>query len=333
MKKTLLKTLIFFFICGIIYVGFHLYLQFSAKLTVPTKPPAFGVSYIYYFSSAGPIDSVKQNEEVKTDLKNIKDAGFDGIKLNYYFRQNNLVSDLIAKATAERKMYPIGQFTGHTAKPKDRAFTAEELAEWKDFVRYEVKKNKDIIYFWEVWNEPSMTEIFRYGTPAEYLELLKETSKIIKEENPLAKIIVTVDYTDDQSEKFTNEFLRLGGADYLDYLSFHPYNAVEIDPMSRYNLSQIISQEKVLSEKYNKPLWISEIGAPDSVLGEDQQAEFALNLFKTAYENKIPIVWFHWSDRRISIVDNKTGWGLVRKDNTFKPAYEKIKNFIFEIEK
>jgi hypothetical protein len=197
-------------------------------------------------------------------------------------------------------------------------------------VRSEVKQNKNIIYFWEVWNEPAMTEMsFRYGTPAEYLELLERTQKIIKEENPLAKIIVTADYTDTEAETFTDEFLRLGGAKYLDYLSFHPYNA--LDSQGPYNLEETIAQEKALAKTYNKPLWITEIGYPASDSSEARQAELALTVFKAAYENKIPIVWFYWSDRRLASVDGKTGWGLVREDNSVKPAYENIRSFISQV--
>jgi endo-1,4-beta-mannosidase len=172
-----------------------------------------------------------------------------------------------------------------------------------------------------------MTELpFRYGTPAEYLELLKRTRKIIGEENPSAKIIVTADYTDTQAEAFTKEFLALGGSDYFDYLSFHPYNA--LDPNARFNLTETIAQEKELAKEYGKPLLISEIGSPDSGSSETQQAEVALTLFRESYENDIPIVWFYWSDRRLSSIDGKTGWGLVRTDNTVKPSYETIKEFI-----
>ena len=81
---------------------------------------------------------------------------------------------------------------------------------------------------------------------------------------------------------------------------------------SKYNLAETLKQEKELAQKYNKPLWMSEIGYPDSDSNEARQAELALTLFKTARENNIPIVWFHWSDRRSNLTDNKTGWGLVR---------------------
>jgi hypothetical protein len=337
MIKKFLFILITLVLGVIVYLGYQLFIVPQiVKLPVPEKIPFFNVDYLFSVQSTSPASFAFGSEQVaasdlgnaiKKDMQDIKATGFDGVKLSFNFKGNNYFSGRIALKAAQEGLYPIGILTGHSVKPKDRAFTEKEMAEWEAFVKDEVSKSKNYIYFWEIWNEPAMTELrFRYGTPAEYLELLKRTQKIVKEENPSAKIIVTADYTDTQAEAFTNEFLRLGAANYFDYLSFHPYNA--LDPKARFNLTETIAQEKELEKRYNKPLLISEIGTPDSDSSETQQAEVVLALFQKAYENKIPIVWFHWSDRRLPLIDGKTGWGLVREDNTFKPSYEKIKDFI-----
>lgn len=331
MKKFFYTIIIIIVLVVLLYFIYTFYQRSLVKLSPPVNPPNFSVSYVYSFYALNPMETLDINQEIETDMKNIKNVGFEGIKINFYFYQDNITSNKIIRTAAKNGLYPIGQLVGHSKKPKDRAFTAQELADWESFVRDEVRKNKDLVYFWEVWNEPAMTELFRYGTPAEYLDLLKRTQRIIKKENPLAKVIVTADYTDAQAETFTNEFLNLGGADYLDYLSFHPYNA--IDSRGRYNLTETIAQEKELAKKYNKPLWITEVGAPDSDSSETHQAELTQILFQTAYENNIPIVWFYWSDRRVSSVDGKTGWGLVRQDNTSKPSFNKIKTYISQVKK
>jgi len=340
-KKFLLISAIFF-LGAIAYFGHKLFIVPQiTRLPVPEKIPSFSVDYLYRIQSTSSIFFTFGSEQVtasdlgdaiKRDMQDIRAAGFEGVKVSFNFKANNYFSDRIVLKAAEVGLYPIGIVTGHGVKPKDRAFTEKEMTEWEVFVKDEVRKSKNFIYFWEVWNEPNMTELrFRYGTPAQYVDLLKKTREIIKEENPSAKIIVTADYTDTQAEAFTDEFLKLGGANYFDYLSFHPYNA--IDPKARFNLTETIAQEKMLAKKYNKSLLISEIGTPDSESSETQQAEIALTLFQTAYENKIPIIWFHWSDRRLPSVDGKTGWGLVREDNTLKPAYEKIYSFIGKTKK
>jgi len=302
------------------------YLPSMRKLPIPTDPPAFGVTYLYSFGSAF-MDTTSPTRVVKQDIEKIKSAGFTCVKVNFPFAHTTTYANMIADAAAEKGLYPIGQLIGHEEKPTNRAFTEDELRNWEQFVRAEVRRNKDRIYFWEIWNEPAMTQLrFRYGTPSEYLDLLRRSYAIIKEENPSARVIVTADYTDTEAEAFTNEFLNLGGTAYFDYLSFHPYNA--IDPDARLNLEETIAQEKALSEKYAKPLWITEIGYPDSDSDKTRQAEIAAQLFTAASQSRIPIVWFHWSDARVSSVDGKTGWGLIREDGTHKPVYDEIKAYI-----
>lgn len=330
MKKLIRTILVVASLFALTIVGWVLYSRNTIKLAVPINPPKFSVGYYYSWQSTSIVAQTNIDQEIVHDIQEIQKAGFTGIKINFSFRQNNSTANSIAVTAAKNGLYPIGQLIGHTAKPATRAFTADELTEWENFVRAEVRNNKDRIYFWEVWNEPSMIELFRYGTPAEYLELLKRSQQIIKQENPAAKIIVTADYTDTTAEEFTNEYLSLGGAAYFDYLSFHPYNA--LDPNSRYTLAETLAQEKALATKYNRPLWISEIGSPDSGSNEAGQAAKALTVFRAAQENNIPIVWFHWSDRRLLSVDGQTGWGLVRPDNSFKPAYETIRSFIAQVD-
>jgi hypothetical protein len=312
-----------------LFFGYRLWIEpQTAKLPVPEKMPLFSVDYVYSLKPVNPVTFSFGSEKVTTanlgeriakDMREIKQAGFTGVKFNFKFRTDNYMTERMTLKAAETGLYPIGILTGHNYKPKERAFTDNEMAEWEMFVRDEVGKNRNRIYFWEVWNEPNMTELpFRYGTPAEYLDLLIRTQKIIKEENSQAKIIVNADYTDRESEAFTNEFLKLGGANYLDFLSFHPYNA--LDPRGRENLAQTVDREKALAAKYHKSLVMSEIGVPDSDSDEKRQAEIASKLFKTAIDNQIPIVWFYWSDQRLPMADGKTGWGLVRGDGSAKPA-------------
>ena len=331
MNKFFLKSIGAIIILVIAYLAYSFYSGSAVRLPVPENPPEFGIFYVYGFTATTPIEQISVNtninREIENDINNIKKAGFEGVKISYHLSEDNSISDFIAETAAKNGLYPVGQFSGYSGKPANRALTAEELAKWENGVRSEVRRNKNIIYFWEVWNEPDMTALdFRYGTPAEYLELLKRTQKIIREENPSAKVIVTADYTDAEAETFTNEFLRLGGAKYLDYLSFHPYNA--LDPDGRYNLDETIAQEKELAKTYDKPLWITEIGYAASDSSEAHQAKLATEVFQAAHDNKIPVIWFYWSDRRMPSVDGKSGWGIVRQDNSYKPAYDTLKQVI-----
>ena len=90
--------------------------------------------------------------------------------------------------------------------------------------------------------------------------------------------------------------------------------------------------------KYNNrwPLWISEVGQPASEVGEEQQARLAEIAFQEAVDANIPIAWLYYSDGRIPkdlIIGDGSGWGLIRYDNTPRPAYEAITNFMQQHEK
>ena len=335
MRIIIRLTIAFVILSTVFYFGYRLIFGPFEKIAPPANPPFFSVTYSYFFNTTKINAGITIGKEIDEDIANIKKAGFEGVKINFAFGQNNLLSDKIANVVARNGMYTIGQFIGHNTKPKERAFTEDELTQWENFVRFEVKRNKNTIYYWEVWNEPAMTELrFRYGTPTEYLELLRRTEKIIREENPLAKIIVTVDASDRETTVFTNEFLTLGGDKYFDYLSFHPYNNNDSAIEETVFKNKMAKEINLVKEyKLTKPLWISEIGCPDSETSEEGQAQRALMAFKTAYENKIPIIWLHYSDRRLPAVDGKRGWGLVREDNTLKPSYEAIKSFISGLKK
>lgn len=292
-------------------------------------PPAFSVDYLYSSSSTLGF-LVDSSQEIDKNISEIKNAGFGGVKIIFNLNQpDNAQSVMIAKAAA-KGVYPLGQLNGHNAKPPSRAFTEDELKNWEKFTRETVRKYKNTVYFWEVWNEPGMTELrFRYGTPEEYFLLLKRTYAIIKEENPLAQVILTTDMGDQSASAFTDGLMALSPEPYFDILSLHPYGDND-NEINEANFTKKIADERTMMERYHidKPLMISEIGEPSERIGEDEQARRAEFAFKTAYEQNIPIVWFHFSDKFAPSIDGRTGWGLMRPDGSPKPAYERLKAFI-----
>lgn len=306
------------------------------KLDTPTLSyPRQSVFYRYSLQSNG-LTTTFGNETVSTsraiaevidDMKDIKAAGFDGIRLGYSFRSNNSFVDQVAHEAARRKLYPIGILQGGQNSSQDRAFTPEEMASWQEYVRYEVGANKNIVYYWEIWGEPSL---FKYGSPEEFVQLLKVTYPTIKQANPNAKIVVTLG-ADGRDTVFEDQVLSLGGGEYFDVLSFHPYGA---NPYLQEDMvkNAIIHEQAVLSKYRNKwPLVISEIGQPASEVSETEQARLAQFLYSEAAKYNIPVTWFYWSDTHLQ-KDEKTGdgsnWGLIRFDGTERPMLEAVKPYL-----
>jgi hypothetical protein len=340
-KKKLIISIAVILTVLLVVAGYNIYQLYVVpqvtKLDVPTLSyPRQSVYYRYAVQLYGlaanfggqNMSVLQVTAEIEEDMKNIKSSGFDGVKLSYSFRGNNYLADRAALKASEQGLYPIGMLQGPQSRPESRAFTPEEMSEWQKYVRDEVSANKNIIYYWEIWGEPSL---FKYGSPEEFVQLLKATYPIIKKANPNAKVVVTLSAEARDNTGFDDQVLALGGGDYFNVLSFHPYGA---NPYLQEDLVQgAIAHEQSLVAKYNNrwPLVISEIGQPASEVSEAEQARLAQFLYAEAAKNNIPVTWFYWSDEHL-LKDEKTGdganWGLIRFDGTERPVLGAIKPYL-----
>ncbi len=334
-----------FLVLLILIGGYYIYQLFLIPKTVKLSSPSFyypQYSVVYKFGitqikgtavTVGykTIPLTQVTAEVEKDMKAIKEAGFDGIKLNFFLNKDAAyLANRLALHAAQNDLYPIGVFQADPSRPKSQPFTPEEMKQWQEYVKEQVRNNKDIVYFWEIWNEPGI-ELFKYGTPEEFVELLKATYPIIKKENPQAKVIVTLG-ADGRDTNFENRVLALGGGDYFDIFSFHPYGA---NPYLQEDLvKEAIAREKALVAKYNNrwPLIIGEIGQPVSEVSEQEQARLAKFLFSEAANNNLPVTWYYWSDEHLPKnykgIGDGSNWGLIRYDGSERPALKAIKEFL-----
>ena len=301
----------------------------TASLPPMSTPPVFSVNYAM---STTNVSALTIMNSMPADMKSIKAAGFDGVKVGFNFENSNSLQQAVVEKAANQGLYPIGELSGVGSKPPSRAFTTDEMNDWESFTRQTVKQLKNSVYFWEVWGEPNMTERpGRYGTPAEYLELLKNTSTIIRAENPNAKIIVNSDMGDRESSAFTTEFFQLNPSPYFDILSVHPYGGEPWIDQTVYKQHILDVQAAMKQYGINKPLMISEIGQPSEPIGVNEQANLALYAFQTAHEMGLPIVWISYSDRLVPTIESRGGWGLVDESGNVKPALTAVSNYIHSV--
>ncbi|MBA4318949.1 MAG: hypothetical protein C0412_11165 [Flavobacterium sp.] len=158
-KKAIISSATFLIILFVVAGYFIIQLFVVPKLillSIPTLAyPRHSVIYRYSIQTNGleaifggqTIPASQVTTELISDMKNIKSIGFDGIMLTYTFQANNYLADRIALRASQEGLYPIGLIKGFRTKPKDRAFTPEEMDGWLKFVRDEVSANKNTIYF------------------------------------------------------------------------------------------------------------------------------------------------------------------------------------------
>ncbi len=101
--------------------------------------------------------------------------------------------------------------------------TPEALEAWENFVGAMVRRYKDVIDEWEVWNEPNHG---KGNTPALYANFLIRTARRIRQEQPKARILAMSLAGVDT--KFTDETLAVvaakDGLSLIDEITYHPYS-------------------------------------------------------------------------------------------------------------
>ncbi len=206
------------------------------------------------------------------------------------------------------------------------------------------------MHYWEIWNEPNS---FNFWSPkvdcAGYTALLKATYPAIKKVDPNAVVItggLAAESTNDVSmapTDFLNCIYQNGGKNYFDAVADHPYSfpqipsQVTLGAWAQMSLtSPSLRSIMIANGDQNKKIWITEFGAPTNgpdshwYVSEAQQsvmATNAMNLYKT-YSWAGPFFWYSLKDGGTSTDTNENFFGLIRADNSLKPAFTTLKNII-----
>jgi hypothetical protein len=149
----------------------------------------------------------------------------------------------------------LGKLYGKEAMPPTT--NKEAMDAWLTFVKKVLNRYKDRVKYWEIWNEPNHSGFwYPKADPEAYSRLLIETSRLINEIDPQAKIIGGV--TAGIDVEFVETFLKAGADDMIDVITFHDYR--EIPEKRLYNIENLW---KVIN-KYNPDieLWQGETGFP-----------------------------------------------------------------------
>jgi hypothetical protein len=154
-----------------------------------------------------------------------------------------------------------------------------EVRNYGDYVYNMVSRYKDYVKYWEVWNEPNISEFWSPEPNVEnYTKILKEAYRRAKEADPDCKVIGCV--TAGTALEFIEKVLQLGGGDYMDIISVHPYQH-ETPEDDKGQIALIHNLHDML-RKYNVdvPIWITEVGWVSAESGDAvEQAKKVVKLY------------------------------------------------------
>ena len=208
-----------------------------------------------------------------------------------------------------------------------KAYTPEGVQQYAQFLRVLVRRYKDRIHQWEIWNEPN---IFFWQGPHElYADLLIASYKAIKEEDPTAQVLglstAGIDW------KFIDKMLAKQTP--FDVLTIHPYRRVLKD--GEFIADLIKASETVkLPDGTRRPVWITEMGwathVPHHVLRQDfepnsqkAQASFLARSYLCTIASGVQprTFWYNFRNDGEDPFYFEHNMGIIQLDGRPKPAY------------
>lgn len=118
-----------------------------------------------------------------------------------------------------------------------RAWLPRDWAAWENYVAQTVRRYRQDIHVWEVWNEPNESS-WLIPPPTQsraqaYVEILRHTYPVVKREDPTALVIggciAGALRESSPSWQFAQQIIDLGALDFMDVFSFHDYIRTPID--------------------------------------------------------------------------------------------------------
>jgi hypothetical protein len=206
-------------------------------------------------------------------------------------------------------------------------YTSEGVDQYVGFLRQLVRRYKDRIHQWEIWNEPN---IFFWQGPKElYAEMLKKSYAAVKEEDPTAQVLgistAGIDFG------FIDKMLKLGTP--FDVLTIHPYRKVLDDAAFIADLKKVSDQVK-LPDGTRRPVWLTEMGwathVPHHVLKQDfepvtwrAQAELIARTYLCSIVSGVEprTFWYNFRNDGDDPFYFEHTLGTLRRDGRPKPAY------------
>lgn len=177
----------------------------------------------------------------------------------------------------------------------------------------------------EVYNEfnnPPMNK-GDCGTSAEcYMPLLKATAETIRADHP--ETVIVGPATARQDDAWLTALYAAGGLEYLDAISFHPYDySPESGPeFLEASLIQATNRIKEYNNGVSKPIWITELGWSTTGYSEADQADNVVRSETIALANGVEkFFWYDLVNDKADEADHEGNFGLVRQTTDTVPAF------------
>ncbi len=202
---------------------------------------------------------------------------------------------------------------------------------WGEFVFTTVKKYKNRVHAWEIWNEPNLGEFWQ-GSAEQFSRLTRVSYQAIKAADPTATVVLGGIYREnnlERSRSFWKAIHDLPDAPanhyFMDAVGYHLYDG---GSCTRYDeLQHAREQWEPLIGSH--PLWITETGIRvwdqphEAYALPDEQAQWLIQNYTYSLSKDAARYFFFRSidpDR-----NDIQPWGALRVDGTPRPVYNALR--------
>jgi hypothetical protein len=189
-----------------------------------------------------------------------------------------------------------------------------DMEDWRTFVRTVATRYKGRIHVYEIWNEPNRPQSW-VGDVDTMIDMTREAQKILKEVDQ-KNIVVAPAPEEEKGLPWLNEFLRKGGAQYVDVIAYHFYVGAK-PPEGVIPLIQKVRSTMAQYHTGERPLWNTEAGwLGSSTLPPDLAAAYVARAYVLNWAAGVSrFYWYAWENHHGTLIE------LVEKDNgTLTPA-------------
>lgn len=203
------------------------------------------------------------------------------------------------------------------------------LQDYADFVSYIVQTYKNDIKYWQIWNEPNLPSSWN-GDEATFVQMLKLAYTAAKRADPSCKVLLAG--TSGADSDWIQRAYDLGGKDYFDIVSIHPYTYPELGVDTLVAKCESVRQVMMRNNDSEKTIWITEIGVDNgeffdhpNTVSEEERASWLRGVCEKiaglAYVERL--FWYVLRDYSSTL-----DFGLVNQDFSKDTIYYAYKDFL-----
>ncbi len=194
---------------------------------------------------------------------------------------------------------------------------------WEEFVRKVAERYRADLHYAEVWNEPDLIPFANFS-PGEYLEILKITSRALRETVPGITLFSAGFATPDLNPPGRSadpDYVRKcveGGRQYYDLFAVHMHST---PAHYRAQVEKLLAFREKLKDDtpwYANETAIASIGE----ISEQMQAETLFHNLFTAWSNgAVGYNWYNLRNIKEDPGDSEANYGMLTRDLQPKPVY------------